>query len=461
MVARLKARSNGNRLAQSPDSQKPDDTNKKLEKAIIFLSNLKIAAARENFALELRKIQNDLLEEIARNPRSYRFDPKLYRQVKYLLQKAQQHLIKLLGSPGKVKKVEFADDDSKEDDRTNSTAALSLPTLIPAAGIFERMTAIDFVRMTNIVFEAVYNQAFIELVANFFMYDQSGSSLVSTTAGQALLNTLHLSAEDGDVQSSIFRPGGNPTERALVFKWRTLFITNFVELAAFDSRRKISVNADLPGLTTVEIELLESRIQKLQGLANEMLGRLKSMGAIEGYIDHPDALNFRRTSSKHLPVGGRIVIFRRNWTPKPEDKAELANFKARSIRCLPCHTAYRNDSIPFGRALRRQQWLCRHKQTAIQSIVVDEKSDDDDDERSQPGLLDEQSDRDKRYDGHVYDFNISDLAVDSRRCPETTEAWWADMPPYFPWGETPYARLAISGRIDKDLARGKHHVSRL
>jgi len=37
------------------------------------------------------------------------------------------------------------------------------------------------------------------------------------------------------------------------------------------------------------------------------------------------------------------------------------------------------------------------------------------------------------------------------------EIWHRRMPPYFPFGETPFMEREISRQIEEDLARGKHH----
>jgi hypothetical protein len=63
---------------------------------------------------------------------------------------------------------------------------------------------------------------------------------------------------------------------------------------------------------------------------------------------------------------------------------------------------------------------------------------------------------DEQSTGYCGTLGISanKLDGDSRVCPETGETWWADMPPYFLFGESEFMVHVESEKIKEDLAKG-------
>ncbi|TLD35839.1 hypothetical protein E2P81_ATG02142 [Venturia nashicola] len=59
-----------------------------------------------------------------------------------------------------------------------------------------------------------------------------------------------------------------------------------------------------------------------------------------------------------------------------------------------------------------------------------------------------------------FDIHPSHFDGASRVCPETGETWWADMPPYFMFGETPTMVEMISDQMKEDLRKGKEDLAK-
>lgn len=92
--------------------------------------------------------------------------------------------------------------------------------------------------------------------------------------------------------------------------------------------------------------------------------------------------------------------------------------------------------------------------TSFQDTIVEEDS-----WRHQPEELEApKAKRQKTLYLQKLNIHKSHLDSESRVCPETGETWWADMPPYFLYGETPTMAQVVSDRMKEDLRKGEFMI---